>query len=256
MVLRPTPRQAARVSLAALLQGAGAAALLLYLQLPDVRSLATGFPASTSYMRLRAEESGPGWNPRYDPVPLSEIAPELVRAVWVAEDASFYQHRGIDWYELRQAVREAWEERRPPRGASTITQQLARNLYLAPSRSLARKAEELFIARRLEHALSKRRILELYLNVAEWGPGIFGAEAAARTYYGTSARDLDLRRAAELAATLPRPLSLNPARASEQLDRRTDLILRRLAALGLRPEPTPAPAGDVPVDSTAPHPPP
>lgn len=181
-------------------------------------------------MQLRARQAGGRWSPHYVPVPLSQVSPHLTRAVLVAEDASFYRHRGVDWYELGQAIRDAWLRRRAPRGASTLTQQLARNLYLAPSRSLWRKAEELFIARRLERALSKRRILEVYLNVAEWGAGIFGAEAAARAYYGVPASALDLQQAAELAATLPHPLTINPARDPDRLARPAALVLRRMQA--------------------------
>lgn len=230
-------RQVPRIVTVVLLHAAGIGAVFLYLTLPDVRPLRRALPQETSYMRLRARAAERGWRPRYSPVPLSQISPNLRRAVLVAEDASFYFHQGVDWYELREAIREAIRGRQPPRGASTITQQLARNLYLTPSRSLLRKFEELLVSRRLERELPKRRILELYLNVVEWGPGIFGAEAAARAYYGIPARDLRLEQAAELAATLPQPLRANPVKNARRLRWRTRLVLQRLFARGLGEEP-------------------
>ncbi|MBI4513523.1 MAG: monofunctional biosynthetic peptidoglycan transglycosylase, partial [Gemmatimonadetes bacterium] len=230
-------RQVSFILAAAAVHAAGIAAVVLYLRVPDVRPLSRGFPEESSYMRLRAREAQRGFRLRHRPVPLSQISQNLRRAVIVAEDASFYLHHGVDWYEFREAIREAVRERRPPRGASTITQQLARNLYLTPSRSLLRKLEEFLIGRRLERELPKRRILELYLNVVEWGPGIFGAEAAARFYYGIPASDIGLRQAAELAATLPQPLRVNPADNPRRLRWRTELVLRRLLARGLGEEP-------------------
>jgi monofunctional biosynthetic peptidoglycan transglycosylase len=166
------------LAIAVLAHAAGLGLLGSYLRLPDVRPLAEAFPHRTAYMGLRAAEAGAAWHPRYEPVPLEAISPALVRAVLVAEDATFYQHRGVDWYELWQAVRDALSGSGELRGASTLTQQLARNLYLSPSRRLSRKWVELLIARRLERELPKPRILELYLNVVEWGPGIFGAAPA------------------------------------------------------------------------------
>ena len=227
----PTLRQASAWLLAGITHAAGLAALVLYLALPDVRPYAERFPERTAFMRLRAAEPG-GAPIRTEPVALERIDSTLVRAVLVSEDAAFYQHRGVDWHELGQAVLEAWRESGRIRGASTLTQQLARNLYLSPERSLGRKLVELFIARRLERDLSKRRILELYLNVAEWGPGLFGVEAAARAYYGVPAASLTPSQAAGLAATLPHPLTANPRVNSDRLQWRAALILERLRARG------------------------
>lgn len=268
MVAPAAPRQIAGTALAVAAHLVGIGALAFYLRLPDVRPLEGRFPETTAYMRQRAGDADGAWRSRYAPVPLDRISPNLVRAVLVAEDAAFYRHRGVDWYELRQAVRDALSDR-PLRGASTITQQLARNLYLSSSRSLVRKLEEFLTARRLERTLSKGRILELYLNVAEWGPGVFGAEAAAWAYYGIPASQLDVRQAAELAATLPHPRTANPARNPEQLRWRTTLILNRLRARGWaagEPEPDTLPPPEVegdtvaaagpPPDSPAPPPPP
>ena len=185
------------------LVGLGAAIIALLATLPDPSTFADTWPESTAYMRLRAEEAeaeGRRFRLKYSPVPLSQISPSVQRAIRVAEDAAFFQHQGFDWFEVRQAVGKAWEEGEAPRGASTITQQLARNLYLSPRRNLFRKIREALITERLEAQLSKRRIFELYLNVIEWGSGIYGAEAAARYYYHVPAADLTREEAARLAA--------------------------------------------------------
>ena len=187
---------------------------------------------------------------RYRPVPLERISPSLVEAVVTAEDARFRQHGGIDWVEVRRAlgyprIRFAWSSpddradlaralgaasarRQAMRGASTITQQLAKNLYLSPSRNPLRKLKEAVTAYRLERALGKDRILELYLNVAELGTGVWGAEAASRRYFRTGADRLTLTQAAALAATLPFPRSSNPAYRPVRMRKRQDLILRRM----------------------------
>jgi monofunctional biosynthetic peptidoglycan transglycosylase len=235
-----------RVGAAASLCAAGIAACAFYLALPDVRPLARSFPRTTGLIELRVREGLPRDRVRYAPVPLDRISPHLVRAVLVAEDASFYRHRGVDWVELRDAVRDALARRRPLRGASTLTQQLARTLYLSPARHLGRKLAEFAIARRLERALGKRRILELYLSAVEWGPGLFGAEAAARAYFGVSASDLDPAQAAMLAATLPQPLTANPARNPERLRWRAGLILRRMGVATAPPEAPTDTLGPVP----------
>jgi len=148
--------------------------------------------------------------------------------VLVAEDINFFSHEGFETTEMRAAVRDAVARRRMPRGASTVTQQLAKNLWLSPSRNPLRKLEEAILTRQLERHLDKRRILELYLNVVELGPGIYGAEAATRHYYGVPASDLEPAQAAHLAASLSRPSSWNPARSSPGYERRISLILRRM----------------------------
>ena len=183
----------------------------------------------------------------------------LRRAVIVAEDARFYEHRGVDWSALREEFRYegdaefTWTDSNDlralmrsiryyrthsdkVRGRSTITQQLAKNLYFRPDRSLLRKAEEFLVARRLERFLGKDRILELYLNTAEWGSGIFGAEAAARHYFGRSAADLTRSQAATLAATLPHPLTSNPKHRPKRMEWRRDLILSRMGGSVPAPE--------------------
>lgn len=187
---------------------------------------------------------------RYRPVPLDSMAPALRTAATTGEDARFWDHRGIDYQEVRHALgyrrarfawdssqdrRELWRvlgrtwgRRDALRGASTITQQVVKNLYLSPSRNPLRKLKEAVTAYRLELALGKRRILELYLNIAELGDGIWGAEAASRRYYNRSARRLSETQAAALAASLPFPLRSNPAYRPNRMRRRQDLILRRM----------------------------
>jgi monofunctional biosynthetic peptidoglycan transglycosylase len=176
----------------------------IYLTLPDVRPLATINPTTTAFMELRkreAAEAGRKLQIRQQWVPYTRISNTLRRAVLVAEDSAFFDHEGVDFKELRASLEANWEDGQFTRGASTITQQLAKNLYLAPSRNPVRKLRELMITRRLEAALTKRRILEIYLNVIEWGDGIFGAEAASRIYFGKSASALTTDEAALLAAT-------------------------------------------------------
>lgn len=158
----------------------------------------------------------------YRPVPLPHIAPSVQRMVIIGEDSRFRTHWGIDLVELREAARAGMH-----RGASTITQQLAKNLYLSTSRNPLRKVKEAVTAVRLEGALSKDRILELYLNVAELGPGVWGVDAASRSYFGVSAADLSDEQAAALAATLPFPRSSNPARNPSRMLARRDVILAR-----------------------------
>jgi monofunctional biosynthetic peptidoglycan transglycosylase len=170
-------------------------------------------------------------------VAYERIAPSLKRAVIVSEDAAFFSHEGVDFDELEKSFEDSWSKGKRLRGGSTITQQLAKNLYLSPSRNPVRKIEELMIARRLEAELSKRRILELYLNVIEWGDGIWGAEAAARSYFQKPASALEADESALLAASIINPRRYSPARPSKYLLRRQDLIRQRMG--GVEP---PAPA--------------
>jgi monofunctional glycosyltransferase len=163
-------------------------------------------------------------------VPYAQISPHLRRAVLLAEDPAFWRHEGIDLEQIRESVEINLEEGRAVRGASTITQQLAKNLYLSPSRNPIRKLRELFIARRLEAALSKTRILEIYLNVIEWGDGVWGAEAAARRYFGVPASALSPDQAALLAGAIINPRVHNPGRPTARLLRRQRIILRRMGA--------------------------
>jgi monofunctional glycosyltransferase len=196
----------------------------------------------TAFMELRAAEAArEGRRVRHVQrwVPYRRVSQPLKRAVLVAEDAAFWDHEGIDLEQIRESMRVNWEQGRAIRGASTITQQLAKNLYLTPSRDPLRKLRELIIARRLEAALPKARIFEIYLNVIEWGDGIWGAEAAARTYFGVSASALNSEQAALLAGAIINPRVLNPARPTRRLYSRQRLILSRMGEVT---PPTPAPA--------------
>jgi len=157
---------------------------------------------------------------------------DLYTVARIAEDDRFFEHRGVDWDELSRAVR-ARMLRGRSRGASTISQQVARNLFLSPSRSFGRKLSELLIARHLDRELGKERILEIYLNIAEWGEGIFGAEAASRAYYGKPASELSPEEAVALAVALPSPYRLNPARAPTPLTlKKRELYLERMRRSG------------------------
>jgi monofunctional biosynthetic peptidoglycan transglycosylase len=162
-------------------------------------------------------------------VPWARISPHLKRAVVVAEDIDFFSHRGFAPGELWRAVRDAVATRRFPRGASTLTQQLAKNLWLSPSRTPLRKLREAILTRQLEAHLEKRRILEIYLNVAEFGPGVYGAEAAARRYFGKPAAALGEYQAAALAAGLPNPARWHPGSTSATYARRVARLRQRMA---------------------------
>jgi len=202
-----------------------------YLTLPDVRPLATSNPTTTAFIELRADEAvEKGLKPRRVQrwVGYSHVSPELKRAVLVAEDDAFFQHEGVDLAQLQESLEIDWAKGKFTRGASTITQQLAKNLYLSPSKNPLRKLRELIIARRLEAELKKARILEIYLNVIEWGDGIYGAEAAAQTYFRSPAAQLDPNEAALLAGAIINPRLLNPARPTGRLLRRQQLILHRM----------------------------
>ncbi len=205
-----------------------------YLTLPDVRSLRTRNPATTAFMELRAREAlARGEQPRRLQrwVPYGRISPNLTRAVLVAEDGTFWRHAGVDYEQLRDAVEVNVERMEFVRGASTITQQLAKNLYLSPSKTPVRKLRELLIARRLEAELPKQRIFEIYLNVIEWGKGIYGAEAAARQYFRMSAAQLGPQEAALLAAAIINPRMLDPGHPSARLRRRQQMIVRRMGGV-------------------------
>lgn len=202
-----------------------------YLTLPDVRGLARTNPTTTAFMDLRKEEAAQDGRTlaiRHRWVPYTQISADLRRAVIVTEDAAFFDHDGIDLAEVKASMERNWEEGRFTRGASTITQQLAKNLYLSPSRNPLRKLREVFITRRLEASLSKRRILEIYLNVIEWGDGIFGVDAAARIYFGKTAATLSREEAALLAGAIINPRVHNPGKPTRRLLRRQQIVLRRM----------------------------
>jgi monofunctional biosynthetic peptidoglycan transglycosylase len=239
-----------------ILAGAFGCAAYIYVTLPDVRALRTENPETTAFMALREHEArARGEQPRrvHRWVRYSSISPNLTRAVLVAEDSAFWQHDGIDYQQLRESMEVNLERMEFARGASTITQQLAKNLYLSPSKNPVRKGRELLIARRLEVELSKRRILEIYLNVIEWGPGIYGAEAAARAYFRKSAADVNAQEAALLAGAINNPRVFDPGHPTARLRRRQQMILQRMGAVPVPPPVEPAVAT---VPDAAPSPPP
>lgn len=212
----------------------------VYVTLPDVRVLRATNPPTTAFIELRAREAhAAGRTPRrvQQWVGYRRISPHLTRAVLVAEDDAFWQHEGLDIEALQESLEADWAAGRFVRGGSTITQQLAKNLYLSPSKNPLRKLKELIIARRLEAELEKARILELYLNVIEWGDGIYGAEAAARTYFRTSAASLGPAESAILAGAIVNPRLLNPARPNRRLIARQRLIMTRMGAVTPPPAP-------------------
>jgi monofunctional biosynthetic peptidoglycan transglycosylase len=226
-----------------------------WVTLPDVRRLQTENPDTTAFMRLRERQArGRGEDPKRVKrwVPYSRIAQTLKRAVLVAEDASFWEHEGVDLEAVQRAVEVNIEKREFALGASTITQQLAKNLYLSPSKNPVRKLRELWIARRLEIELPKARILELYLNSIEWGDGIYGAEAAARSYFGKPASALGPDEAALLAGAIINPRVYSPASPNGRLRARQRIIRSRMGFYE-PPAAVPAagapqePAGDAPV---------
>lgn len=177
--------------------------------------------------RLQAWIHSTPYHERYKFVPLSQISPDLQHAVIAAEDARFYQHHGFDWHEIQIAAEDDLEGERT-RGASTITQQLVKNLFFGTGRSFLRKGAEFTLVPVAEFVLGKRRILELYLNVVEWGPGIYGAESACRAYDGTAARNIGREQSARLAAILPAPLKRHP----ERMNHYSALILERMRQMG------------------------
>ena len=197
-------------------------------------------PSSTSFMRAalsQLRESNPKVELKHVWVPYDRISDNLKSAVITSEDAKFTEHEGVDWQAVEKAyesnLKAAGNRRKRIKGGSTITQQLAKNLFLSGERSYLRKGQELVITYMLEFWMTKERILEIYLNVAEWGTGIFGAEAAARHYYGISAAQLSAPQAAQLAAMLPRPRFYEAHRSSPYLARRTSAILRWMSGADL-----------------------
>jgi monofunctional biosynthetic peptidoglycan transglycosylase len=201
---------------------------------PDVAGLTHSHPSTSAFIeRYR----NPGWFRAARPVEwqwvaYNQISNNLKSAVLCGEDMGFFSHHGFERTEMRQALEEAWEEKRLPRGASTITQQLAKNLWLSPSRNPLRKLKEAALTKSLESHLSKRRILELYLNFAEFGEGIYGAEAACRHYFHKSARSLSTSEAAQLAASLPFPAGWHPGVETRGYRRYVRTISRRMNQAG------------------------
>lgn len=222
----------------AVLYGVAGLLLLQYLVLPNnsLQSLRKNNPGTTAMMRQRIDEAdtdGKKFSIQQQWVPLSRISKHLINAVIVSEDGMFYEHEGIDWYELGESIEKNFEKGKAARGGSTISQQLSKNLYLSTSKDPIRKLKELVITLRMERTLSKRRILEIYLNVIEWGDGVFGAEAAARKYFGKSASQLTKEEAAQMAAVIPSPRKHQPNVMTRYVARRSSIILTRMAARGM-----------------------
>jgi monofunctional biosynthetic peptidoglycan transglycosylase len=189
-------------------------------------------PESSAFMERRLEELravDPRARLQHRWVPYARISAELKRAVVAAEDAKFLDHEGFDWEAIQKAIEKNERRGQVVAGGSTISQQLAKNLFLSGERSWLRKGREAIITAMLEHAMDKRRILELYLNFAEWGEGVFGAEAAARHHFGVSAAQLDVAQAAWLAAILPSPRRYARGASTPYLDSRIATIRRRMA---------------------------
>ncbi len=192
-------------------------------------------PKETAFMREQEEaarEKGRRFRKMQYWIPLREIPRDAVNAVIVAEDGTFWTHGGFDWYEFRESVERNLEEGRAARGASTITQQLVKNLFLSASKNPLRKLKEWALTWFTERVMSKSRILELYLNVIEWGDGVYGIEAASRYYFDESASQLTREQAARLAAIIPSPRRHRADVDSRYVVRRSRLVLERLAARG------------------------
>lgn len=188
-------------------------------------------PTSTSFMREqlgRLQQKNPKASLQHQWVPYNRISNHLKRAIIASEDANFAEHEGVDWAALQKAYEKNAKKGKVVRGGSTITQQLAKNLFLSGERSYVRKAQEMVITFMLEAVMDKRRIFEIYLNVAEWGSGVFGCEAASRKYFGIPAASLGPAEAARLAVMLPNPRYYGRKLDSNYLNRRASLILMRM----------------------------
>jgi len=226
-----------------------------WITFPNVSQLEDHWPKTTAFMEERKAELRAEGNDdtlQYQPVPYSQISPYLRRAVLVSEDNDFYEHNGVDVDALKKAIQKDWQRGRITQGGSTITQQLAKNLYLSPSRNPLRKIKEYFIARSLENHLSKKRILELYLNVVEMGERLYGAEAASRAYFRSSASSISPSQAALLAGSLPNPRVMNPASPNKRLHARQSIILARLRRWGYLAEEQVLTEKKPPVEQTPP----
>jgi len=206
------------------------------LTMPDVQSLKIKNPAMTALMEQRANEKNTTPKPIRTWISYKNISPHLRNAVLIAEDGAFFQHSGYDLEQIKESAKRNWREKRFARGASTITQQLAKNLYLSTSKNPLRKIQEFLIAQEMENGLSKQRIFEIYLNVIEWGDGIYGIQPASEKYFGKSASALLPEEAAILAAMIPNPRRYTPTRNLKYLERRKADILSRLARYSYLPK--------------------
>jgi len=203
----------------------------IFLTLPEVSSFRTKNPPSTAFMRSRQAEAAKQGRTiviQKEWVEFERIPELLKEAVRITEDASFYWHKGIDVEEIKESLKRDLREKRFARGGSTITQQLAKNLFLSPGKNPLRKFREYLIARRLEKALSKDRIFTLYLNLIELGSGIFGVQAASRHYFGRDVFELSLEEIVRLTAVIPRPVTSDPRESKRWLNWRCHMILEKL----------------------------
>lgn len=210
--------------------------IVIYFLYPDISRLKKQNPKMTAFMEYRMEEwrdKGKKIKIRQKWVPLSRVSPYVTKAIIIAEDDKFWSHEGFDFKAMQKAIEKDLKKKKFKAGGSTISQQLAKNLYLSPSKNPVRKIKEAILTWRLENSLSKRRIIELYVNVVEWGEGIFGIEAAAQRYFGKSAASLSAYEAARLAAVLPNPRRMNAAGDSRYVQKRADLIYRIMVKRGV-----------------------
>ncbi|MBI5196263.1 MAG: monofunctional biosynthetic peptidoglycan transglycosylase [Nitrospirae bacterium] len=210
--------------------------IIYYLFFPDVSKLKKDNPTKTSFMKYRErewQEKGKKRKINQVWVSFSRISSYLVKAVLIAEDDKFWRHEGFDFEAIEKAIKKDIKQKKFKFGGSTISQQLAKNLYLSPSKNPARKIKEAVLTWRIEKTLSKRRILELYLNVAEWGDGVFGIEAASLHYYGKSASDLNPEEAALLASVLPNPRKYSPVKESQYVANRSKIIYNIMVKRGI-----------------------
>ncbi|MEN6508124.1 MAG: monofunctional biosynthetic peptidoglycan transglycosylase [Smithella sp.] len=207
-----------------------------YFVYPNVAALKTNPPGKTAFMEYREDSwrsQGIEKQITSEWVPISQVSPNVVKAVIIAEDDKFWSHEGFDFEAMQKALEKDIENKKFKAGGSTISQQLAKNLYLTPAKNPIRKVKEAILTWRIEQNLKKRRIIELYLNVAEWGDGLFGIETAARKYYGKRARDLNAREASVLAAALPNPMRFQPKGSSRYAARRAERIYQIMLRRGI-----------------------
>jgi len=205
------------------------------LHLPQIDELKTKNPRTTALMEQRRQEArakGQSFSPNQEFAPYGQISPCLKQAVLVAEDAAFFSHQGIDYAEMKEALKTDWKKKRWARGASTITMQLAKNLYLSTSKSLTRKISEVVLARRMDDRLSKARIFELYLNYIEWGPGLFGCQAASRFYFGCPVSELTPEQAIRMASIIINPRRYGPFTDSRRMTSRRKWIAGKMLQYG------------------------
>jgi monofunctional biosynthetic peptidoglycan transglycosylase len=210
--------------------------LLYFLLMPDLSKLNKENPKKTALIEYRekaSKEKGKPYKMNQQWVPLSKISSYLVKAVLIAEDDKFWKHEGFDYEAIQKAIEKDLKAKKYKVGASTITQQLVKNLYLSPEKSLTRKISEALITWRMEKVLPKKRILELYLNVVEWGEGIFGVEAASRYYFGKPSSQLTPQEAARLASVLPNPRKYNPVGDQRYVTNRSNLIYSIMIQRGI-----------------------